>query len=67
MTKTGMKPLNALVFMIFTLLYVPCLATIGTIWAETRSWGFTTVALVLPCVIAWTISFVVYRIGLAVL
>jgi len=42
--RSGLTPLTALAFMVFTLIYTPCLGTVGMIYKETRSlpWaGFT--------------------------
>ncbi|MFH1853283.1 MAG: ferrous iron transport protein B [Candidatus Neomarinimicrobiota bacterium] len=38
---SGMTPLVALAFLVFTLLYTPCLATVAVIRRETGSWGYT--------------------------
>jgi len=58
-------PNNAAVyaFMVFTLLYIPCLAALGAIKKEigTRWMLFTVVYMT---VLAWVASFVAYRIGL---
>lgn len=50
--RSGLTPLTALAFMVFTLIYTPCLGTIGMILKETRS---------LP----WTLFTVLYGLGLA--
>jgi ferrous iron transport protein B len=56
--------LQGISFMVFTLLYTPCLATLSAIRAEARSWKVTVGALTLGLGLAWTAAFVVYRIGL---
>ena len=43
-------------FMIFTLIYTPCLATIATIRAEAKSAWFTTLSLAWPMSLAWALS-----------
>ena len=48
-------------FMLFTLIYTPCLSTIATIRSESRSRSFTLLALVWPLTLAWVVSFVFYR------
>jgi ferrous iron transport protein B len=48
-------------FMLFTLIYTPCLSTIATIRAEAKSGWFTTLSLVYPMVLAWVISSVFYQ------
>jgi ferrous iron transport protein B len=61
--KSGMTPLSALSMMIFVLLYVPCLATIGAITRETGSVKWTLFNIVFTTGVAWSMSFVVYQGG----
>jgi len=56
-------PLQAYVFMVFTLIYVPCIAAIATIKQETHSWKWTAFAIVYSLVLAWIISYFVLQIG----
>ncbi|MFT5532096.1 MAG: ferrous iron transport protein B [Burkholderiaceae bacterium] len=48
-------------FMLFTLIYTPCLSTIATIRTESRSRSFTLLALVWPLTLAWVVSFIFYQ------
>ncbi|QWT46347.1 ferrous iron transport protein B [Azospira inquinata] len=48
-------------FMLFTLIYTPCLSTIATLKAESRSLGFATLAVVWPLALAWGVSFLFYQ------
>lgn len=48
-------------FMLFTLIYTPCLSTIATIRTESRSRLFTVFALLWPMGLAWLVAFVFYR------
>ncbi len=48
-------------FCLFSLLYIPCLTTIGTIWSESKSLGYTVLSVGLPLGLAWLISFVFYQ------
>lgn len=57
-------PLQALSFMIFILLYVPCLATVGVIIKETGSSKWTWFSIGYALVVAYIISFVFYQGGL---
>lgn len=50
-------------FMLFTLVYTPCLSTVATIWRESRSAAFTLLAVAWPLVVAWTASFAFYSIA----
>jgi len=43
-------------FMLFTLIYTPCLSTIATLRSEAKSGWFTTLAVVWPLTLAWVIS-----------
>ena len=57
-------PLVAVSFMLFVLLYFPCIATIVAIGRESgsRKWGLLTI--VYTCLLAWIVAFVVYQCGL---
>jgi len=61
--KSGMTALSALSMMVFVLLYVPCFATVLTIYKETSAkWaGFN---LIYTTMVAWAMSFLVYRTGM---
>ncbi|MCD6389903.1 MAG: ferrous iron transport protein B [Desulfobulbaceae bacterium] len=59
------SPLQGLSFMVFTLFYTPCVATIAAIKAESGSWKITLFSLILGLVIAWLASLVLYQTGLA--
>jgi ferrous iron transport protein B len=62
--QSGYTPLVAYVLMLFTLIYVPCLATIAVIKRETNSWKWPAFTIGYTMVLAWVISFVVYQGGL---
>lgn len=56
--------LSAYTFMVFSLLYLPCLATVGVIYQETKSFKFTIYALVFTFSVAYFVSLIVYQTGL---
>lgn len=59
----GFTPLTAFSFLLFVLLYFPCIATIATLRREAgRRWAWFTVFHSL--VLAWVVSFIVYQIGM---
>ena len=60
----GFSALNAYALMTFSLLYVPCAATLATIKKETGSWGWTGLVAVFQIAVAWLVTFAVYHIGL---
>jgi ferrous iron transport protein B len=57
-------PLSAYAYMVFVLLYIPCLATLAAIRRETNSWKWPTFAAVYTFVVAYVVSFVIYQGGL---
>ncbi|MFF2908865.1 ferrous iron transport protein B [Paenibacillus sp. NPDC057934] len=56
-------PLSAISFMIFILLYIPCLATVGVIKKETNSWKWTFFSMGYCLVLAYIVSFLVFQGG----
>ncbi len=56
-------PLQALSFMVFVLLYFPCIATITAIVKESGSWKYGAFSVVYNTGVAWIMSFIVYQIG----
>ena len=61
-SAAGFTPLTAFTFMLFVLLYFPCVATIATLHREAgKGWAWFTVFHSL--FLAWFISFIVYQIG----
>ena len=64
MTADGITPLVALSFLVFVLLYFPCIATIAAIREESGSWRWALFAAFYTTLLAWITSALVYRIGL---
>ena len=56
-------PLSAISFLLFTLLYTPCVAAIATIRRELNSKIQTLGVVLLQCGVAWVVAFAVYQIG----
>ncbi|MDR1459468.1 MAG: ferrous iron transport protein B [Bacteroidales bacterium] len=52
----------SLSFLLFILIYFPCIATIGTIKKETASWKWAFFVIVYTLVLAWLVSFAAYNI-----
>ena len=63
MLQDGITPLTAYAYLIFVLLYFPCIATIAAIKNETGSWRWAIFAAVYTTVVAWAASAAVYQIG----
>jgi len=60
---TLFTPLSALSFLVFTLLYTPCVAAITTVKRELGSMKGTLLVILYQTGIAWLAAFCVYRIG----
>ncbi len=61
--KPDFTPLVAACFMIFVLIYVPCIATITAIVRETGSWRYGAFTLIYNTFVAWLLAFIVYQVG----
>ncbi|MFZ5951469.1 MAG: ferrous iron transport protein B, partial [Candidatus Rifleibacteriota bacterium] len=61
MQSSGMSQVTAFVYMLFTLLYIPCIATLGVIWRESGSNRFTLLSLLSYFAIAYAVSFLVLK------
>mgnify|MGYP002623162142 CR=1 FL=1 len=59
----GITPLVAYCYLLFVLLYFPCIATITAIKHETGSWRWALFAACYTTVLAWVVSAAVYQIG----
>lgn len=67
MEADGITTLTASAFLIFILLYFPCLASIVAIKNESGSWRWACFAAAYTTLMAWITSALVYQIGLLVL
>jgi ferrous iron transport protein B len=59
-----MNWMQAYSFMLFTLIYTPCLSTVAAIRTESKSLGFTVLAVIWPLALAWLVSFVFYQLAI---
>jgi ferrous iron transport protein B len=62
-TQLGWTPLIAFAFMVMTLLYIPCAATIAIVRRETNSWGWTWFTVGYTLVLGWIAATLIYQIG----
>ncbi len=63
MTADDVTPLIAFAYLLFILLYFPCLATIVAIKNETSSWRWAIIAALYTTCLAWVVSALVVQIG----
>ncbi|MBP7850090.1 MAG: ferrous iron transport protein B [Lentimicrobiaceae bacterium] len=57
------RPLVALAFMFFILIYFPCIAVISAISRESGSWKYAAFTVFYTTGMAWFVSFLVFQIG----
>ena len=63
-TEPDFNAATALSFMIFILLYCPCVATIVAVCKETGSWKYGAFTIIYNTVLAWVVAFCAYRLML---
>ena len=61
--RSGLTPLTALAFMIFTLIYTPCLGTVSMIRREAGSWGWAGFTVAYGLALGWGLSWATVAIG----
>ncbi len=62
-SSPSFTPLVAFGFMLFVLIYFPCVATVVAIGRESGSWRWGAFSIIYSCSLAWLIAFLVYQIG----
>ncbi len=55
--------LSAYSFMVFTLLYMPCIVAFSTIKKEMVTWKWTIFTVAFQTAVAWFVAFIVYQVG----
>ena len=63
MLSDGISPLSAYCYLLFVLLYFPCIATIAAIKNESGSWRWALFAAFYTTALAWIVSAAVYQVG----
>jgi ferrous iron transport protein B len=58
-----MTPVTGLAFMAFTLIYIPCLATIGIVKQETGSWKWVGFLVLYGLILAYAVAAIIVGIG----
>jgi len=59
----GLSPVIALAYMVFVLLYLPCVAALGVIRQEMRSWKWTGIAIGWGIFVAYVFAFIILHVG----
>ena len=60
---TMFTPFTAIVFLVFTLLYTPCVAAIAAVKRELGGAKAAAGVVIMQCAIAWVVAFVVHCVG----
>lgn len=63
MQADGITPLIAFSYLLFVLIYFPCIATVAAIKGETGSWCWATFAAFYTTCLAWVVSALCFQIG----
>lgn len=65
--KLGQKVFNpaaSFAFLIFVLIYFPCIASVAAIKQESGSWKWALFAILYTTLLAWILAFISYKVGL---
>ena len=61
--RIPITPLVAFCYMVFILIYFPCIATLAAIRSESGSWKWSLFAAAYTTVLAWIVAFIVHQVG----
>ena len=56
-------PLVGISFLVFILIYMPCIAVVATVNRESGSWKWAVFLISYTTILAWTLSFIVFQVG----
>ncbi|MGL4373326.1 MAG: ferrous iron transport protein B, partial [Turicibacter sp.] len=59
---TLFTPIQTFSFLVFSLLYIPCLSTVGVMYQETKSAKLTAMMIAFGLVVAYVVTFIVYHL-----
>ena len=65
--KKIFTPLVGFSYILFILIYMPCIAVIATVKRESGQWKWALFLIVYTTVLAWSLSFAVYQLGSLIL
>lgn len=63
MQADGITPLIAFSYLLFVLIYFPCIATVAAIKSETGSWKWTIFSILYTTLLAWCVSALCHQVG----
>lgn len=62
-SRISITPLVAVGYMLFVLIYFPCIATLAAIKQESGSWKWALFTAGYTTLLAWVVAFLVFRVG----
>ena len=62
--EAGLSQSTALAFMVFVLIYIPCVATVVAIWKETGAFKWPLFCISYELALAWILALIIHRLGL---
>ena len=63
MGQTLFTPLAGISYLLFILIYMPCVAVVATVNRESGSWKWALFLITYTTILAWLLSFAVFQIG----
>lgn len=65
--EPNFTPVVAIAFLVFVLVYFPCIATIVAVVKETGSWKYGLFSVIYNTALAWLLAFLIFQIGILVI
>lgn len=65
--EKGFTRLKAFAFLLFILIYFPCVAVISAIRNESNSWKWALFTIIFTTSLAWLVAFTVYQVGILII
>ncbi|WP_309249445.1 nucleoside recognition domain-containing protein [Clostridium estertheticum] len=62
----GFGPTNAFAFMVFSLLYIPCIGALAAIMKESESTRWMLFTALFQLSVAWVVTFCIYQISILI-
>ena len=61
--RIPLSPLTAFGYMLFVLIYFPCIATLAAIRQESGSWRWALFTALYTSALAWVLAYLVHQVG----
>lgn len=61
--QSAFTPASGLAFLVFQMLFIPCVATVAAIRQETNSWRWTLLNIAILAILSWAAGTLAYQLG----